>query len=147
MFNSTQFVRGFCRAMMPGLIWVYDTMLLAMFKILVFFLSFLYFSKCILLPIFCLSRLLHSPRLYKHIHKIHHEWTAPIGIISVYAHPLEHLLSNIIPPAIGPVLMGSHIATAWVWYCFAIASTINAHCGYHFPFFPSPEAHDYHHYK
>jgi methylsterol monooxygenase len=25
--------------------------------------------------------------------------------------------------------------------------TINSHCGYHFPFFPSPEFHDYHHLK
>ena len=26
-------------------------------------------------------------------------------------------------------------------------STLNAHSGYHFPFFPSPEAHDFHHLK
>lgn len=29
----------------------------------------------------------------------------------------------------------------------ALLSTLNAHCGYHFPFFPSPEAHDFHHQK
>ena len=29
----------------------------------------------------------------------------------------------------------------------AIASTINSHSGYHFPFMPSPEAHDFHHLK
>jgi methylsterol monooxygenase len=26
-------------------------------------------------------------------------------------------------------------------------STLNAHSGYHFPLFPSPEAHDFHHLK
>lgn len=40
-----------------------------------------------------LSRLLHHPTLYKKIHKKHHEWTAPIGVISVYAHPIEHVVS------------------------------------------------------
>ena len=32
-------------------------------------------------------------------------------------------------------------------YTMALMSTLNAHSGYHFPFFPSPEAHDYHHLK
>jgi sterol desaturase/sphingolipid hydroxylase (fatty acid hydroxylase superfamily) len=29
----------------------------------------------------------------------------------------------------------------------ALLSTLNAHSGYHFPLFPSPEAHDFHHLK
>ncbi|XP_016520900.1 fatty acid hydroxylase domain-containing protein 2 [Poecilia formosa] len=37
-------------------------------------------------------RLFHHPSLYKHFHKQHHEWTAPIGIVSIYAHPLEHVV-------------------------------------------------------
>lgn len=43
--------------------------------------------------------------------------------------------------------MGSHVATAWFWFGLAILSTLNAHSGYHLPFFPSPEAHDFHHLK
>jgi len=92
-------------------------------------------------------RLLHHPRLYKHIHKVHHEWTAPIGVVSIYAHPLEHVVSNLLPPLLGPLFCGSHIATIWMWYALALASTTIAHCGYHFPFLPSPEAHDFHHLK
>ncbi|KAG1670634.1 Fatty acid hydroxylase domain-containing protein 2 [Nymphon striatum] len=92
-------------------------------------------------------RMLHHPRIYKYIHKKHHEWVAPIAITSLYAHPVEHILSNLLPPFVGPFLLGSHVATTWLWYTIAALSTLNAHSGFHFPFFPSPEAHDYHHLK
>jgi len=92
-------------------------------------------------------RLLHHPRIYKYIHKKHHEWTASISIVGIYAHPVEHVLSNLLPVMLGPTLMGSHVATYWVWVVVAQSSTLNSHCGYHLPFFPSPEAHDFHHMK
>ncbi|XP_076316041.1 fatty acid hydroxylase domain-containing protein 2-like isoform X2 [Tachypleus tridentatus] len=92
-------------------------------------------------------RVLHHPRFYKYIHKQHHEWAAPIAITAIYCHPLEHIFSNVLPPFLGVLFMGSHTATCWLWFTIAILSTLNAHSGYHFPFFPSPEAHDFHHLK
>ncbi|CAH1791368.1 unnamed protein product [Owenia fusiformis] len=92
-------------------------------------------------------RLFHHPKLYRHIHKVHHEWTAPIGLTSIYAHPLEHVLCNLIPAIAGPYIMGSHVSTLWLWLSLVIGSTTVSHCGYHLPFLPSPEAHDYHHLK
>lgn len=92
-------------------------------------------------------RLLHHPRIYKFIHKRHHEWTSPIAITAIYCHPVEHIFSNLVPPLLGPLILGSHTATSWLWFAIAILSTLNAHSGFHFPFFPSPEAHDFHHLK
>ncbi|KAH0629874.1 hypothetical protein JD844_012325, partial [Phrynosoma platyrhinos] len=92
-------------------------------------------------------RLVHHPFLYKHIHKKHHEWTAPIGIVSVYAHPVEHVVSNMLPVITGPVLLGSHVTSTTVWLCLALLATSVSHCGYHLPFLPSPEFHDFHHLK
>ncbi|GIY08489.1 fatty acid hydroxylase domain-containing protein 2 [Caerostris darwini] len=92
-------------------------------------------------------RFLHHPLLYKHIHKRHHEWTSPIAITAIYAHPIEHIFSNLLPPFLGPFLLGSHVVTYWLWFSIALLSTLNAHSGFHFPLFPSPEAHDFHHLK
>ncbi|KAI1903550.1 hypothetical protein AGOR_G00028340 [Albula goreensis] len=92
-------------------------------------------------------RLFHHPAIYKHIHKIHHEWTAPIGVVSLYAHPVEHVLSNMLPALMGPILLGSHLTTTSLWFTIALLVTTVSHCGYHLPLLPSPEFHDFHHLK
>ena len=59
---------------------------------------------------------LHKFRfLYVNIHKKHHEWQSTVAYAAIYAHPIEHVVSNLLPPAIGPILCGSHVATAWLW--------------------------------
>ncbi|XP_031981238.1 fatty acid hydroxylase domain-containing protein 2 isoform X1 [Corvus hawaiiensis] len=92
-------------------------------------------------------RLVHHPVLYKYIHKKHHEWTAPIGVVSIYAHPIEHIISNTLPVMTGPMIMGSHIVSISAWFSLALVTTSISHCGYHLPFLPSPEFHDFHHLK
>ena len=56
--------------------------------------------------------MLHHRLIYKHIHKKHHEWTASVAYVSLYAHPIEHFLSNLFPVFLGPFVCGSHIATS-----------------------------------
>lgn len=115
-----------------------------------FYWSLVQLTVCVLVEEFCFyysHRLMHHPRIYKYVHKVHHEWTAPIGIVSIYCHPIEFIVSNIGPLVVGVFVARCHLATAWFWYSIAVIQTTISHSGYHFPLLPSPEAHDFHHLK
>ena len=70
-----------------------------------------------------------------------------ITVISAasYMHPLEFILTDSIPNRLGPLLCGSHPITICIWHIVINAYTINSHSGYHLPFLPSNENHDFHH--
>lgn len=93
--------------------------------------------------------LLHSRALYGPIHKIHHEYTSPIGLAAAYCHPLEMLLSNVLPLLAGAFCLGSHIYTLILWTVLVVLGTQNHHCGYRWPwqwwFDLQPNFHDFHH--
>lgn len=92
-------------------------------------------------------RLCHNKFLYKHVHKQHHMWQSPIAITATYCHPLEHVLSNLLPVAGGSMIMQSHTSVTWLWLAMATLTTLNNHSGYHLPFSASSEFHDFHHLK
>lgn len=92
-------------------------------------------------------RLGHHRLLYKHVHKLHHEWQSPIAITAMYAHPIEHIFVNMVPIMVGPLLLGSHPVTVWLWVFLANLLVLIHHSGYHLPFLPSPQFHDFHHLK
>jgi len=102
-----------------------------------------------------MHRLLHHRRLYPYIHKMHHQYTHSVSIAAEYSHPVEFILGNLLPTAVGPALLGPnmHIVTVFAWYMVRVGETLDGHCGYDFSFSPlrlipmsgGAEYHDFHH--
>ena len=102
-------------------------------------------------------RALHWGPLYKHIHKIHHQYSAPFGLAAEYASPIEVMILGL-GTLIGPILWCAvtkdlHILTMYVWIVFRLFQAIDAHSGYDFPmslrhflpFWAGADHHDVHH--
>jgi methylsterol monooxygenase len=79
-------------------------------------------------------QLLHTPLLYKHIHKLHHKYSAPFGLAAEYAHPLEVMILGT-GTICGPLLYcwfkpNLHIVTVYIWISLRLFQAIDAHSGY-----------------
>ena len=79
-------------------------------------------------------QLLHTPMLYKHIHKIHHKYSAPFGLAAEYAHPAEVMILGTGTIA-GPLLYcfftrNLHILTVYIWITLRLFQAVDAHSGY-----------------
>lgn len=55
-----------------------------------------------------IHRALHQPSIYVYIHKIHHKYITPVAFTAEYAHPVEHILANVLPISLPLYLKGAH---------------------------------------
>jgi sterol desaturase/sphingolipid hydroxylase (fatty acid hydroxylase superfamily) len=102
---------------------------------------------------YLVHRALHDSRVYAVCHKIHHEWATPIVLASEHAHVLEFVVSNGLPMLAGPLLLRAHTLTYAVFVFVRVATSVDNHCGYAFPWSPvrllpfgsTAESHDFHH--
>lgn len=104
-------------------------------------------------------RCLHTPRLYKMIHKLHHQYSAPFGLAAEYASPLETLILAFgaigIPIIFCALTKDLHVMTMYLWIVGRLFQAIDAHSGYEFPwslhhfvpFWAGADHHDVHHEK
>lgn len=99
--------------------------------------------------------LLHTRWLYTHIHKKHHVYKQPTGVVSLLSDPIEGLQNQIAVWFMPAMIMEKHIFTLCIWIVIRLYQTVNAHAGYNFPYvstqywFPwvmsGTLAHDFHH--
>ncbi|CAE8620914.1 unnamed protein product [Polarella glacialis] len=86
-----------------------------------------------------------NKQLYAAVHKMHHKWTAPISFTAIYCHPFEHLVSNLTPLVLGPLVCGSHLAAISIFSFLGVLHTMAVHSGYWFC--DDNGMHDEHHAK
>eukprot|EP00118_Oscarella_pearsei_P025821 m.308837 g.308837 ORF g.308837 m.308837 type:complete len:278 (+) comp44951_c0_seq1:69-902(+) len=99
-------------------------------------------------------RLLHHKSIYKFVHKVHHHFQAPFGMVAEYAHWIETLVLGT-GFFIAILLFCDHVVFMWMWVGVRLMETIDVHNGYSLPlnplhllpFYAGPAYHDFHHYN
>lgn len=87
-----------------------------------------------------IHRLLHTPWLYRNVHKVHHEYYAPFALTAEHAHPVESMFGFFLP-----VLLAFLVIVLWrgaltmqtemVYMTYLSYTSVQGHSGYSFPFF------------
>jgi lathosterol oxidase len=74
-------------------------------------------------------RLMHHPKIYRHVHKVHHQSTDPSPFAAFSFHPIEALIDGgvfVVFAFTFPV----HMIALWIWQLIHVVLNIVAHLGY-----------------
>lgn len=71
--------------------------------------------------------ILHYEPVYQAIHSVHHEFVTPNPFSSIYAHPVEHLIQNILPLWVACYLINPTYFVTLLWICMATVSACWSH--------------------
>lgn len=93
-----------------------------------------------------IHRLLHHQYFYW-IHKKHHEFNTPISFATIYCHPIEMFLQNVLPTSLPLAVSRGHFLSQMLFATYALWDSTALHSGYKFGRLPTPEVHDLHHEK
>lgn len=90
-------------------------------------------------------RLGHHPLIYQGIHSVHHQWSHPVAVRAIYAHPLEHLVVNIGSIVVGPLLIPANFLIILFWVALTTWNAVSGHSGTDVPGSGNIVKHDLHH--
>ena len=77
-----------------------------------------------------IHRLCHYNKIiFKYIHSLHHHWTYPIAVSTLYVHPLEHIIINLGSFLIGPLLFPTSNLCLCIWTAMSTLNSVIAHGG------------------
>lgn len=77
-------------------------------------------------------------------HLQHHAWFSPVAVAATDAHILEHIITNITPALLGPLVARCHWYVWYTWLAITIVNTTASHSGYNFVLLKASK-HDLHH--
>lgn len=89
-------------------------------------------------------RVMHHKLIYKYVHKMHHEFNAPVSVTAMYTHPIENFFSSTADIAAFSFTK-SHIMTCLLWMTITALTGLVDHSGLDLPLMPDSKWHDYHH--
>lgn len=75
-----------------------------------------------------LHRMLHCKWGFEKIHRIHHEYTAPISFAAPYAHWAEIIILGF-ASFLGPLIVPGHMITFWLWFIIRQMEALETHSG------------------
>jgi 4-alpha-methyl-delta7-sterol-4alpha-methyl oxidase len=101
-----------------------------------------------------MHRGMHSPWLFRRVHRVHHRIHRPTAISGHDMHVVEYAATAALM-LVGPMLVGAHVTVLYAWIAVRQWEAAEGHSGLHLPFSPlswlpggrGADAHDLHHAK